>query len=225
MIRTRRDNYFAVQKKIILADDGSRVFFKNVKRYKSSDKPAVFDVKTLCPGDSDQAVAEKLAEYFNAISHEFSALEPRDIPITRPKILPLIEPWDLSRRIKKFKKPKSMVKGDIFPDLMTHYCDQLALPLADVYNKITVSYVWPSVWKHESVTVIPKISHPASFSDLRNISCTMLASKVYESYVLGWASEEVTLKSNQYGGVRGCSTAHMLIGIWDDVYNLSLIHI
>ena len=219
LIRKRRDAYFAVQKKIILADDGSRVFFKNVRQYKSADKPTVFDVRTLCPGDSDLAVAEKLAEYFNTISQEFSALEPRDIPITAPRILPMIEPWNLSKRIKKFKKPKSMVNGDIFPDLMTIYCDQLALPLADVYNEITVSYVWPSVWKHESVTVIPKVGHPSSFSDLRNISCTMLASKIYESFVLGWASEEVALKANQYGGVRGCSTAHMLIGVWDDICN------
>ena len=80
LIRSRRDTYFAVQKKIILADDGSRVFFKNVKRYKSADKPTVFDVKTLCPGDPDLEVAEKLAENFNSISHEFSSLEPRDVP-------------------------------------------------------------------------------------------------------------------------------------------------
>ena len=59
LIRERRDNYFAVQKQIILADDGSRVFFKNVKRYKSADKPAIFDARTLCPGESDQKVAEK----------------------------------------------------------------------------------------------------------------------------------------------------------------------
>ena len=74
------------------------------------------------------------------------------------------------------------------------------------------------MWKHESVTVIPKKSHPAS-SDLRNISCTLLTSKIYESFVLGWASEEVKLKKNQYGGVRGSSSAHMLVGIWDDICN------
>ena len=88
-----------------------------------------------------------------------------------------------------------------------------------MYNEITVTYVWPAIWKLESVTVIPKVGHPSAFTDLRNISCTMLASKVYESYVLGWASEEVSLKPNQYGGVRGCSTAHMLVGIWDDICN------
>ena len=39
MIKDRRDRYFANQKIYLLAKDSSRVFFKNVRRYKSADKP------------------------------------------------------------------------------------------------------------------------------------------------------------------------------------------
>ena len=56
LIKQRRDSYFTVQKTIILEEEKSRVFFKNVRKYKSSDKPPVFDVKTLCPGESDLEV-------------------------------------------------------------------------------------------------------------------------------------------------------------------------
>ena len=45
----------------------------------------------------------------------------------------------------------------------------------------------------------------------------MLASKVYESYVLNWAQGEIKLKDNQFGGIKGCSTAHMLVGLWQDI--------
>ena len=45
----------------------------------------------------------------------------------------------------------------------------------------------------------------------------MLPSKIYESYVLNWAQDEVKLKPNQFGGVRGCSTAHLLIAAIDEV--------
>ena len=69
----------------------------------------------------------------------------------------------------------------------------------------------------EHVTVIPKTSCPADFSGLRNISCTLLASKMYESYVLEWLSSKVSLKRNQYGGVRGCSTAHMLVQLYQNI--------
>ena len=55
-------------------------------------------------------------------------------------------------------------------------------------------------WKIEIVTVIPKSGDPETFDQLRNISCTLLVSKIYESYVLLWAKEEVSLRNNQYGG-------------------------
>ena len=90
------------------------------------------------------------------------------------------------------------------------------------------------------MSVIPKCTVPSSLDDLRNISCTLLISKVLESYVLGWAMEEVKVKRNQYGGVKGCGPAHMLVEIWQKVcedledsraatlltsIDLSLIHI
>ena len=53
--------------------------------------------------------------------------------------------------------------------------------------------------------------------DLRNISCTMLPSKIYESFVLNWLSTEVHCKNNQYGGIKGCGVAHLLVDMWDDV--------
>ena len=145
LIATRREGYFRVQKDIILATDGSCVFFKNVRRYKSADKPPEFDVRTLCPGASDPEVAEKLAAYFNEVSQEFQALEPADIPTTHHRILPVLAPWQVAGRIKPFKKPKSMVHGDVFPKLMTLFADQFALPLASIYNEITATFIWPQV--------------------------------------------------------------------------------
>ena len=95
--------------------------------------------------------------------------------------------------------------------------DNIALPLTNIYNTITRTAVWPMTWKREFVTAIPKTLLPASFNDLRNISCTMLVSKVYESFVLNWAMEEVKVKTNQYGGVKGCSAEHMVIDVWNEV--------
>ena len=58
---------------------------------------------------------------------------------------------------------------------------------------------------------------PEDVNDLRNISCTMLPSKIYESYVLNWVQKEVKVKDHQFGGVKGCTTSHMLIGVWDEI--------
>ena len=119
--------------------------------------------------------------------------------------------------MRHFRKPKSMVTGDIFPHLLTRHSDFLAIPLCSIYNSISSTYIWPRQWKIEYVTVILKVRLPQDLGDLRNISCTKLASKIYESYVLDWAKTEVTTKSNQYGGVKGCSTAHLLVKVWDKI--------
>ena len=42
----------------------------------------------------------------------------------------------------------------------------------------------------------------------------MLASKIYESYVLDCLKSEVLLRTNQYGGVRGLGTDHVITQIW-----------
>ena len=115
------------------------------------------------------------------------------------------------------EKPKSMVQGDIFPPLFLLYRDLLAIPLSNIFNEITRTRVWPLVWKQEFVTTIPKKTLPSEVNDLHNISCTMLPSKIYESYILNWAQEEVHLKENQFGGVKGCSTAHLMVGVYDEV--------
>ena len=123
----------------------------------------------------------------------------------------------MSARIKNFRKPKSMVAGDVFPSVLTKFCDFFAMPLTDIFNEIASSGVWPLLWKTEYVTIIPKKSCPEDFGDLRNISCTMLISKIMESYVLQWVGHEVDVKLNQYGGVKGCSGSHMIVKVWQQI--------
>ena len=209
--------YQESQKIALLASDGLRSFFKNTKNYLSKQRPKAFDVMDLFPGKQEAEVSELLAVHFNAISSEFNPLSDQDIPQTYDRQLPTLEVHEVATRLKKFKKPKSMVKGDIFPDLVTKYADFLAVPLASIYNTITRTSQWPEIWKEEFVTIIPKTRTPTDISQLRNISCTMLASKVYESYVLTWALEQVKLKDNQFGGAKGCSTSHLLISLWQKI--------
>ena len=62
-----------------------------------------------------------------------------------------------------------------------------------------------------------KRQNPTSFDQLRNISCTLLVSKIYESFLLRWTQEEVTTRVNQFGGVKGSSTEHYLLDAWEEI--------
>ena len=217
LIKKRRDKYLDSQRNCLLVEDARRNFFRNVKSFQAKERPKDFDPLELFPGKSPKEAAEALAAYFNRISAEFQPLEPADIPRTHHRTLPVLEPYQVEGRIHAFKKPKSMVRGDIFPALMDKYATLLAIPLTNIYNQITRSHVWPEVWKQEFVTVIPKCRNPVGLGDLRNISCTMLPSKIYESFVLNWLSTEVSCKKNQYGGVKGCGVSHLLADMWDNI--------
>lgn len=43
---------------------------------------------------------------------------------------------------------------------------------------------------------------------------TQLASKIFKSYVLNWAKDEVRLKRNQFGGVKCSGAPHMLVEMY-----------
>ena len=172
----RKKGYMDTQKKHLLDKDAKRNFFRHVKSFCKFERPEQFDVRSIFPGKSDVQVGESLADYFIKVSREFSPLDPGDIPCPKPQGGTKLEKYEVAARLRKMRKPKSMVPGDIFPSLVTDFADFLAIPLTSIYNEILSSYIWPASWKREFVTVIPKKANPESLGDLRNISCTMLAS-------------------------------------------------
>ena len=214
LVRKRASRYWEHQKRGLLQGDASRLFFKNVKAYSSKERPPQFDVRSILPGLSDPEVAEKLADHFNGISCEFEGLDPADIPVTFSSPVQVLSPAQVALRLKQFKKPKSMVKHDIFPALVSDAAPYLAGPLTYIYNTITATSTWPLRWKEEFVTPIPKKPVPQGLNDLRNISCTALFSKVYESFVLGWLTEQVGMRENQLGGMKGAGTEHYLVELY-----------
>ena len=205
------------QRDKITGPDASKNFFKNIRAFKSVDRPKEFNICDIRPGKSEREVAEEAASFFNRISDEFDPLEPKDIPSTYHRDLPLLSPAMVEKMLRQAKKSGSMVRGDIFPKLINRCATSLAWPLSYIYNLITRSYLWPIHWKREHVTVIPKKNAPEDFSDMRNISCTLFVSKIYEQFVLKCLQEETTLKENQFGGVKGCSTTHMIIEVLQEI--------
>ena len=146
----------------------------------------------------------------------------------------------MAARLKKFRKPNSTVRGDIPPALIGELADVLAIPLHYIFEQVYTQLEWPLLWKTETVNIIPKNSCPDDMTQLRNLSCTPLFSKVLESFVLDELKKETSLSNNQYGGIKGIGANHFLIGTWQKILSaledqraaasllsidLSLIHI
>ena len=215
LYRKRATTFVEQEQKRLTAKDASKFFHRNVKAYSSREKPPDFDPRDLYPGEPDQAIAEKIAVHFNSISSEFEGLT--DIPDAVEGKLPTLSILEVANRIKKMKKTKSMVKGDLFPRMLNRLAPILAPVLTHIFNSISTTLEWPAIWKIEYVTPIPKKSIPQSVNDLRNISCTQFFSKLYESFLLDWIGEKVKLRTNQFGGVKGSSTEHFLVDLWQKI--------
>ena len=217
LVRRRAKKYWDNQKATLLKGDANRAFFKNIKAYRCGEKPPTFNVMSLFENLSSAEAAEKLADHFNGISREFDGLDPDSIPRTYSSPIPALTPEQVALKLRAIRKPKSMVKHDIFPNLINGAADILAVPLSHLYNTMLSTLSWPVRWKEEFVTPILKKPVPESLNDLRNISCTALFSKVFESFVLEWLTEQVGMRENQMGGMKGAGSKHYLVQMWHSV--------
>ena len=88
----------------------------------------------MFPGMEDGDIGEIVAEFFNKILREY-------MPISNSSrysgpFNTFVQEWEVSARLKSFKKPKSQVAGDIHPDIVTKmHDDLLAIHLSFVFNQ------------------------------------------------------------------------------------------
>ena len=101
---------------------------------------------------------------------------------------------------------------------MRCYPEAFALPISIIYNRINDTGYWPSEWKTEYLTILPKNPNPANLSECCNISCTSIFSKILEGVVLLKLRKELLPDPVQYGGAPGCGAENLLIDIWDKVH-------
>ena len=173
----------------------------------------------LSDGLSSKESAEKIAEYFAAISAEYEPLSVDRLPdrvrlrLSSKSSPPTISELACYEKITAAKKPQSGVPGDLPRDIVKEFAVELARPLKDLFNNIVQSGKWPDPWKVEYVTPISKIPQPETEDDLRPIALTSFFSKVMEQFVVMWLLETVgdKLDIRQYGGIRGNSVQHYLI--------------
>ena len=127
--------------------------------------------------------------------------------------VPLLEEFQIHKKIISAKKPNSSVPGDLPKKVVTNFSVELAAPLKIIFNAITRTAEYPRTWIIEHQTPIPKQHPPTTEDDLRNISCTPFFSKVYEAFLSDWLLPIVQpyLDPANCGGLKGTSISHYLI--------------
>ena len=206
--------FFDKVKERMLTSRNPKEYYRAIKHLQTEEAPGKWCVSSLFEGKTEEEMAEASADYFNKISREFTPIEP---PTATDYASFAPTQAAIASKIKGMKKPNSRVKGDLDKRIVSKYYRELAAPLSYVYKSVFKHTEWPSQWKLETVTLLPKNKSPNNLSQLRNISCTAFFSKVLESFLLDNLRNSIELSSRQYGGKKGQGVDHMLIEIWDQI--------
>ena len=168
--------------RLLTEGNSGRSFYTATKKLLAAKSSPIWSVNDLFVGMNPGEVCTKVLNFFGGIARSESPGIP-DFPRV-PGGLPEFTVEATAKMLKNAKKTESTVAGDPLPGLVRAYPDQFAVPVSMIYNRVNDTGYWPSKWKKEHLTVIPKVPNPTDLSQCRNISCTSAFSKILENQVL-----------------------------------------
>ena len=95
---------------------------------------------------------ERIADYFSQISQEYPPLNinllPADVKVkiltpVNPDELTQLSDYEVYEKIRKSKKPRSNVPGDLPRRIVQEFGPELATPACIIFRNITKSWHWP----------------------------------------------------------------------------------
>jgi hypothetical protein len=180
-------------------------------------RKSTFELSDLFENDiDDHEVANRAAKFFSEISNNHEPIINRHRNCSFPT--PIITLQQVKNALKKMKPKTSSAQNDIPMSLLKENCHKLTLPLSILYSNIFSSGWYPTDWKEEIATIIPKKDNPKSLSETRNISLTKSLSKLAERLLLDYLEVQVipNLEDSQFGGIKNTGIQHLLASIMDD---------
>ena len=176
-------------------------------------------------GLSVEEQRKEILQFFAKVSQEYLPLEEDRLPdevrekISKgklPETIPFLDHISIMEALRLTKHTMSKAPGDMPPSIRQEFYQWLAEPYRDILLEIVKSGQWPSQWKREFGTPIPKEKPPLeSEEQLRVISITNKLSMTSEKFLLKWIWPYVSRKldRDQFGGMSDNSVSHYLIEV------------
>ena len=116
-------------------------------------------------GLSDRECAQAVAQSFAAVSQQYQPVDRTRLPAFLPSEEPIqVDILEVINKIKSIKKTRSTLDIDI-PDILRLECAvDIAEPLTNIINSCLREGKYPSLWRQEYVTPVPK-----TFEELKTL--------------------------------------------------------
>ena len=189
------------------------------KMGKSNDTPEVEDIKD----HTDEEQAEMIAESFAKISKEYEPLDRSAIklPAIKKEDVLQVSEAEVLEVLKSMDTSKAVPRNDVSTKIFKAFAEQLCAPITMLINEAILTGYWPEFLKIETVTPVPKVSHPQTLDDIRKICGLLNLSKILEKVICKYlvADMKDALDKSQYANQKGLSINHYLVKLVDRVLN------
>ena len=167
---------------------------------------------------SGNTLANLLNTFFSSVNADILPLNTHELPafLPEPESLPLIEPYQVCKKLLNLNPYKACGPDNIPPRLLKTVAYELAGPISDIFNRSLSTGIVPSLSKASNISPIPKEKPPSIESDFRPISLTPCLAKVLEEFVAEWLINDIKDKIDpkQFGCLKGTSTSLCLLDIF-----------
>ena len=115
--------------------------------------------------------------------------------------------------MSKIKAKKATPLGDIPAKIIKEFSDYLCFPIRDIINSSLRLGIWPSCYKREIITPIPKEYPVLQVDMLRPISSLLTFNKVQEAVICEMVISDMSsnLDPTQYGNRKKTGIQHYLV--------------
>ena len=142
-----------------------------------------------------------------AVRNEYDPLKSEDIviPAFNAEDIPVINVSTVEKLLSEIKTNKSTPKGDIEPKIIKKFSKHLSGPLTDLINSAITQGAWPTIFKEEIVTPVPKTFPQKDIDDLRDITGLFTFNKIAEKVIgeLMINDMKAKLDPSQYSNQKG----------------------
>ena len=210
MIEKAKKRWYDRETEKLMTKGAHQLSYRALKSLSTAEIKNDWNIMKMRPGKTEAQVSEELVDYFAAITTNEDAPDDNTTPTTYDRELPQIEEEHVTERLIEMKKPKSYITIDMPAKVVNKTAAAVGPLLTYIINGIIGGQTWPRIWTKEEITVIPKTKDPESFDQLRGISCTSVYSKLAETYMLDVLKDEVGVGCEQFGGIKGVGTDHLM---------------
>ena len=190
---------------------------KTIMGHKTSGKSSMQGVADKIANGDYGILADRMNDFLISVSDKLPRLKKDNTVFTVNGELPdqyVIPVMKTFEALCNVKVRKATGPDNIPAWLLKNHAEVLAPPLTAIFNNSLREGVVPIEWETANVIPLPKRNPPVSIEkDIRPISLTPIAAKVFESIVMKWIDEQMDGKidNKQFGGISGTSTTDVLL--------------